>query len=194
MGPETRWNTEVATALMESADELPDTRVGKMFGYPALYAGGKLFACAYGDGVGLKLPGEVVAALIKKEGFEPFQPYGKARMRKWVFVKAVDRDAVHARSYLLEQAARFVAEGQPSRTGKVAARLRPLTRPFANRVCARPRRTTAGTRVSRSEAVLSPPTPSFAPGQQPAWPATGATGHPRCRGWRRSGRPAGRRS
>lgn len=111
MGRETRWNEEVADALVEVAEELPDIRVGKMFGYPALYAGGKLCACAYGDGVGLKLPGEVVAAAVEEEGFEPFQPYGKARMREWVFLKATDRQGVHARSYLLRQAAGFVAGG-----------------------------------------------------------------------------------
>ncbi len=119
MGRESRWNEEVAEALVEVADELDDTRVGKMFGYPALYAGRKLFACAYGDGVGLKLPGEVVAELIEEEeGFEPFQPYGgKARMREWVFLKVSDREVVHARSHLLRQAAGFVAGGSRAPTG-----------------------------------------------------------------------------
>jgi len=108
MGRETRWNEEVAEALVEVAKDLPGTRLGKMFGYPALYAGGKLCACAYGDGVGLKLPGEVVAALSEEESFEPFQPYGK-RMREWVFLRATAGEAVRARSHLLRQAARFVA-------------------------------------------------------------------------------------
>lgn len=121
MGPETRWNIDVAAALMEVADELPDTRVGKMFGYPALYTGGKLFACAYGDGVGLKLPAEVVAELIEEEGVDPFRPYGKARMREWVFLSATDREGVHARSHLLTQAARFVAGAQSrSRSRRIA--------------------------------------------------------------------------
>ncbi len=113
MGPETRWNEQVAAALVEAAEELPDTRVGKMFGYPALYANGKLFACAYGDGVGLKLPAEVVAALIEEEGFEPFQPFGKPRMREWAFLRATDGGAVRARSGLLEQSAGFAAGARP---------------------------------------------------------------------------------
>lgn len=112
MGPERRWNQEVATALAEAAVELADARVGKMFGYPALYAGGGLFACAYGDGVGLKLPGEVVAALLEEEGFEPFQPYGKARMREWVYLHATDGDTVRSRWGLLQQSARFAAGGR----------------------------------------------------------------------------------
>ena len=108
MGRDARWNAEVAKALLEVAEELPDTRVGKMFGHPALYAGGKLYACAYGDGVGLKLPGDLVATLIEEEGFEPFQPYGK-RMREWLLLRATDRETVHARLPVLQQAARFVA-------------------------------------------------------------------------------------
>ena len=112
MGRETRWHDEVAEALGEVAEELANTRVGKMFGYPALYAGGRLCACAYGEGVALKLPGEVLAALIEEESFEPFEPYGK-RMREWVFLRASDGDAVHARSDLIRQAAGFVAQGRP---------------------------------------------------------------------------------
>ena len=111
MGLETRWNEEVAAALVEAAEELPDTTTGKMFGHPALYARGKLFACAFGNGVGLKLPADVVAALDEEEGFEPFRPYGKARMREWVLLSATDREAVRARSSLLEQSARFAAGG-----------------------------------------------------------------------------------
>lgn len=109
MATETRWNAEVAAALAEAAGELPDTRLGKMFGYPALYASGKMFACAYGRGVGLKLPAAVVAELVEEKDFEPFQPYGRARMREWVFLEAHDKEAVRARSHLLREAARFVA-------------------------------------------------------------------------------------
>lgn len=110
MAEEQRWNTAVAEALLEAAEELPDTRVGKMFGYPALYTGRrKLFACAYGDGVGLKLPAGTVAALLDEEGFEPFQPYGRGGMREWVYLEATDGGAVRARFDLLRQAAEFVS-------------------------------------------------------------------------------------
>jgi hypothetical protein len=111
MTTERRWNEEVARALVEVAGDLPDTRMGKMFGYPAVYAGGKLCACAYGDGVGLKLPAQVVAVLVDDEGFEPFRPYGRGGMREWVFLKATDGGAVHARADLFEQAAAFVSPG-----------------------------------------------------------------------------------
>lgn len=122
MDREPGWNRDVAAALIEAAEGLPDAKVGKMFGYPALYAGGKLFACAYGDGVGLKLPAEVVGALVEQEGFEPFRPYGKAGMREWAFLKATDRETVHANAALLEQAALFVAGSGRRRPARQRAR------------------------------------------------------------------------
>jgi len=36
MAREARWNEEAAVALVEVAEQLADTRVGKMFGHPAL--------------------------------------------------------------------------------------------------------------------------------------------------------------
>lgn len=38
---------------------LPDVREGKMYGVPAFFVGSKLFACLYGDVVGLKVPEDV---------------------------------------------------------------------------------------------------------------------------------------
>lgn len=35
---------------------MPGVEEGKMFGYAAYYVGGKLFACLYGAGVGVKVP------------------------------------------------------------------------------------------------------------------------------------------
>ena len=58
-------------------------RRGAMFGYPAFYAGGKLFACVFEDFVALKLPQDVVAALVTKPGFTPFRRMGRT-MREWV--------------------------------------------------------------------------------------------------------------
>ena len=42
----------------------PDTRPGLMFGFPASYAAGKLVACVYGTGLGLRLPPEEAAENI----------------------------------------------------------------------------------------------------------------------------------
>ncbi len=103
------WIPEVGEALVQLADVVPGVKPGKMFGYPALYTEGKLCACAYGDGIGMKLPAETVAALLTEPGFAPFQPYGKARMREWVHVHAASAEEVRARLDLLQLSVRFVA-------------------------------------------------------------------------------------
>ena len=57
---------------------------GKMFGYPAYYINKKLFACLYAEGVGIKVPEELVKKLIGKDGIKYFQPMGKSKMREWI--------------------------------------------------------------------------------------------------------------
>jgi hypothetical protein len=63
----------------------PRVRPGKMFGFPACYAGRKLAICLYEDGVGIKLPERSAAKLLQEDpNAVPFQPLGKPRMREWV--------------------------------------------------------------------------------------------------------------
>ena len=42
-----------------------------------------MFACVYGDQVGLKLPAARVEELLRS-GYVPFRPIGKPPMREWV--------------------------------------------------------------------------------------------------------------
>jgi hypothetical protein len=63
----------------------PTIRPGKMFGFPAYYADKKLCICLYEEGVGIKVPEQTAARLIKEDrNAIPFQPYGKRKMREWV--------------------------------------------------------------------------------------------------------------
>ncbi len=74
-----------------------------MFGHAALFAGRRLAACAYGEGIGVKLPAERVAALIAGGRATPFQPYGRARMRAWAYLAARSaRDVAGLRSVIAE--------------------------------------------------------------------------------------------
>ena len=54
--------------------------------FPVFYTAGKLFACVYGEGVGLKLPPKLVSTLENRPGILPFQPYGKPRMHAWIML------------------------------------------------------------------------------------------------------------
>ena len=63
---------------------MPCVAEGKMFGYAAYYVNGKLFACIYGEGVGVKVPEEVANKLLSEKHVVPFQPRGKPKMREWI--------------------------------------------------------------------------------------------------------------
>ncbi|HEX4899334.1 MAG TPA: TfoX/Sxy family protein [Pyrinomonadaceae bacterium] len=63
---------------------MPSVVDGKMFGYPAYFVNGKLFACVYGEGVGVKVPEEVANKLLAEKHVVPFQPLGKPKMREWI--------------------------------------------------------------------------------------------------------------
>ena len=64
--------------------EIPVVQPGKMFGYPAYYVGGKLFACVYEDAVGLKVPEEVAKKALSRGDIVPFQPLGRRVMKEWI--------------------------------------------------------------------------------------------------------------
>ena len=68
-------------------DGRPDTRPGLMFGFPAFYAAGKLVACVYSTGLGLRLPPEEAAELRGRTS-RTFEPYGRT-MRAWTFLEPV---------------------------------------------------------------------------------------------------------
>ena len=60
-------------------------RPGKMFGYPAYYAGKKLSICIVADGVGMKLPSEAAEKLLDEDPrITPFQPLGRPKMKEWI--------------------------------------------------------------------------------------------------------------
>lgn len=113
--PEPRWQPEVAQALTELAKHLPAATVGKMFGHPALYVAGKLSACAYGDGIGIKLPADTVHELLDRPGFSAFTPYGKTPMREWVHIRVTTAEQTHSHHALFDQSAALLLDAQLAR-------------------------------------------------------------------------------
>ena len=78
------YNTEHQKVLDSLLLGLPGVKGGKMFGYPAYYVHGKLFACVYGAGVGIKVPEDVANKLLGRVHIVTFQPLGRPKMREWV--------------------------------------------------------------------------------------------------------------
>lgn len=78
------FNEEHKAVLDSLLLDLPGVVAGKMFGYPAYYVNRKLFACVYGDGVGVKVTEDLAKDLLSHEYIVPFRPMGRPRMREWV--------------------------------------------------------------------------------------------------------------
>ena len=88
---------------------LPAVRPGKMFGYPAYYAGEKLSICLVEDGVGLKLPADRVAALLTEDPHtSPFQPLGRPKMREWLQINPQSAEDLTAYLPVFEASVQFV--------------------------------------------------------------------------------------
>ena len=82
--PKPSLESDRKTILDSLLLSIPGVVEGKMFGYSAYYVNGKLFACIYGDGVGVKVPEEVASSLLSEKHVVPFQPLGKPKMREWI--------------------------------------------------------------------------------------------------------------
>jgi hypothetical protein len=103
----------------------PEVTQGKMFGFPAFYTAGRLFACVYGEGVGLKLPREMVRQLDGLPGISPFRPYGKAEMKEWVHIRRARVRAYAKDAHLFRASIAFVAQAaRPSGKSGPSQRLR----------------------------------------------------------------------
>lgn len=103
---------EIERIVAGLVKDLPGVRPGKMFGFPAFYAGRKLFACIYGEGVGLKLPEQTVRALLLVPHIVPFQPYGKPPMREWVEIRRSKATDYRRDQELFRQAAELALTAQ----------------------------------------------------------------------------------
>jgi hypothetical protein len=91
---------------------IPDVVGGKMFGYPAYYVNGKLFACIYGEGVGVKVPEEVANKLLSEQHVIPFQPFGKPKMKEWIQINRVRSEDYQMDINIFHTSVEFVSQLQ----------------------------------------------------------------------------------
>ena len=81
----TNYSQEHKAVLDDLLLGIPFVLPGKMFGYPAYYAGKKLAICLYEQGVGVKLPAQSATRLLEADpNVVPFQPMGRPKMREWI--------------------------------------------------------------------------------------------------------------
>lgn len=101
-GSDPGFREELRVVLAELLDGRPDVRPGLMFGFPAFYAAGKLVACVYGTGIGLRVPPEH-ATELRGEPSRAFEPYGRT-MRAWTFIEPAVAEELHGEQAVLEAA------------------------------------------------------------------------------------------
>ena len=112
------YRADVLAVIGELLDGHPAVTPGTMFGLPGFYTGGKLFACLYGDGLGVKLPPERVAALLGTPGCDSFAPTGRAPMRAWVLIGRPTAEAYADDLPLLLESVEYVADEAASGAGR----------------------------------------------------------------------------
>jgi len=88
--------------------DMPIVNPGKMYGHPAYYVGGKLFASLYMEGVCVKIPETRVKELLKKDGIEPFVPMGR-KMREWIYIVRQKSEEYLKYRDIFEESIEFVA-------------------------------------------------------------------------------------
>ena len=107
------FNPQHKAVLDDLLHGYPDVRPGKMFGFPAYYAGGKLCICLYERGVGVKLPEQSAAKLLKTDrNVIPFQPMGRRKMREWVQINLGRSEDYRQYKSVFEESIRHVLAQQ----------------------------------------------------------------------------------
>jgi hypothetical protein len=103
------FDERCAATLRELLVGLPGVREGKMFGWPAFFVGRKLFACLFGEVVGVKVPADLAERLLGDQRYAPFRPYGTRTMREWVQFPAPLPETIAEHEDTLLAAYEFVA-------------------------------------------------------------------------------------
>ena len=81
----TRFNIKHKEVLDTFLLEISVVNEGKMYGHPAYYVGGKLFASLFDDGVCIKVPISLKEKLLKKNHITSFEPMGR-KMKEWILI------------------------------------------------------------------------------------------------------------
>ena len=106
----TKFNQDHKNVLDSYLLNLSIVEAGKMFGYPAYYVGGKLFACVFEDGIGVKVPEEMANELLKREDIVRFQPLGRKKMREWIQINKIKSEEYLAEKKIFDESIKFVAK------------------------------------------------------------------------------------
>jgi len=87
---------------------MPFVKPGKMYGHPAYYVGGKLFASLFMDGVCVKVPEDLKNNLLNNKEIVPFEPMGR-KMREWILINHKKSEDYLKDKEIFEKSLEYVA-------------------------------------------------------------------------------------
>jgi len=88
--------------------DIPLVKPGKMYGHPAYYIGGKLFASLFMEGVCVKVPESLKNEFLKRKEVVPFEPMGK-KMREWILINRKKSEDYLKDKDIFEKSIEYVA-------------------------------------------------------------------------------------
>lgn len=104
-----RYNENHKAVLDDMLLGQPGVRAGKMFGYPAYYAGKKLSICLFEQGVGVKVPELTAKNLLAEDpNVIHFQPMGRRKMKEWIQINLEQSEDYRGYLNVFEESIDFV--------------------------------------------------------------------------------------
>ena len=82
--PWTKAPQALKDLFRESLPDEPGVEARQMFGYPAAFVRGNMFAGVFGDGVFARVPAELRAALEQEHNAKPFEPMAGRPMKDYL--------------------------------------------------------------------------------------------------------------
>jgi len=106
-------SNEVVQLFQNMVPPVPDITVRKMFGYPAVFVKGLMFAGVFQDSIIVRLSPEDRASLLQVEGAALFDPMGGRPMREYVVVPESVLKSGHELSAWMDKALNYAASLPP---------------------------------------------------------------------------------
>jgi hypothetical protein len=88
--------------------DMPFVKPGKMYGHPAYYVGGKLFASLFMEGVCVKVPEKLKNELLNGKEIVQFEPMGR-KMREWILINRQKSEEYIKDKEIFEKSLEYVA-------------------------------------------------------------------------------------
>jgi hypothetical protein len=88
---------------------LPGASAREINGLDAYFVSDKMFACIYGDGIGVRLPSSTATELqFSRDNVVPFQPKGMSSSREWIQINRAQAADYQADLELFRASLEFV--------------------------------------------------------------------------------------